>query len=123
MTTTWWTVDEAKGSWVGAPADDDLELLLDVAKAEIIAYAPALDPDDVVTVTPDEGDPYEVQVIPAGYRWAQLAHARNIWNAAKVNPSGGFGADGETFALTPFPLDWAIKQRLRPAAMFGGPTG
>ncbi len=62
--------------------------------------------------------------IPESYRWAQLQHARNIWNATNVNPSAGYGMDEPgSFMIRPFPLDWAIKQRLRPHVVFGGTVG
>ncbi len=121
---TWHTPETARAAWLGAPADDAvLAELLEVARLEILAYAPPLDPENTETVTPEEGEPYEVQTVPEGYRWAQRQHARNVWNAATVNPSAGIGADGEGFALTVFPLDWSIKQRLRPRTVFGGSVG
>jgi hypothetical protein len=40
--------------------------------------------------------------------------ARNQWNAAKVDPANG-GLGDESFIVTPHPLDWMIKQILRPA--------
>jgi len=99
---TWNTLDSARG-WDGWPDalhidDHSLYRLLDVARGEVIAYAPAL-PEDAP--------------IPENYRMAQLMQARNRWNAARVDPSGG-DADNTSFALTPFPLDWDIKQVLRP---------
>lgn len=68
-------------------------------------------------------DPSGQQDIPDGHRWAHLAHARNIWNAQKVNPSGGLGDDQQGFALTPFPMDWSVRARLRPRVLFGGAVG
>lgn len=68
-------------------------------------------------------NPSAVQDIPEGHRWAHLAHARNIWNAQKVNPSGGIGDDQQGFALTPFPMDWSVRSRLRPRVLFGGAVG
>lgn len=104
----WYTLEEAQADWsgLGAPDADQMERLLDVSKDECLAFSP-------VTLT----DPV---VIPEGHRWAQLAHARNIWNAQKANPSGGFGDDTQGFALTPFPMDWAVRARLRPRVIFGG---
>lgn len=62
--------------------------------------------------------------IPEGHRWAHLQHARNIWNAQQVSPTGRLGGgDDDSFVLTPFPMDWAIKARLRPHAVFGGVVG
>lgn len=96
-------VDAALGivrdRWADAPADDEqLIELLAVARGECEAYAPR------------ETDPQHPG--PEACRIAQLMHARNIWNASAVAPSGDFGEG--SFTLTVHPLDWAITQRLRP---------
>lgn len=95
----WQTVDTARDIWEQAPNDDArLFQLLELAKQQVLAYAPAL-----TLLAP----------IPPNYREAQIMQARNIWNAGKVDPqSGGFGED--SFVIRPFPLDWMIKQILRP---------
>lgn len=51
--------------------------------------------------------------IPTNYRLAQMMHTRNLWNAARVGVDGSAG--GDTFEITPRPLDWHVKQVLRPA--------
>lgn len=109
MATTFYTADEARQAWTGLGVPDDAQMveLLDVSKAECLAYAPVVDEAD----------------IPDGHRWAHLQHAKNIWNAQNVNPSGTIGDEQTGFALTPYPLDWAIKQRLRPRVIFGGVVG
>lgn len=56
--------------------------------------------------------PSEVQDIPDGWRIAQLLQARNIWNSGKATPSGDF--DGGQYSLTTFPLDWQVRQLIRP---------
>lgn len=109
---TWHTIESARDQWVDAPLDDEqLEELLDVAKDAVLAYAPSdedIDPDD-----PDE--------IPTRYRVAQLMQARNVWNSSAASPTGDF--DGAGYGLTTFPLDWQVKQILRPRSVFGGPVG
>lgn len=110
---TWHTVESAREGWLGAPEDPILQELLDVAQAEIVAYAPALP----VTIPP------LAEVIPDGYRWAHREHARNIWNARNTNSQGSYGDDEGGFQLVAFPMDWAIKARLRPRRIFGGPVG
>lgn len=97
----WLSLDAARDSWADAPAADlDLFETLWVAKQQVIVYAPALDP-----LLPRP---------PLNYRKGQAMQARNIWNAAKVDAgSGGFGEG--SFVIRPFPLDWMIKQILRPA--------
>lgn len=96
----WHTLPSARAEWrdAGAIADRRLWVLLDIARTQVTDYAPALEPD---------------QLPPIAYREAQLMQARNLWNASRVDAAGGSGGD-ETFALTPFPLDWTIKQLLRP---------
>lgn len=108
----WYTLEEARNDWAGAPMDDaQLQAVLDVSQYECLTFAsvPTYDP-----LAP---------VIPDGHRWAHLQHAKNIWNAQKVNPSGQLGDDTQGFALTPWPLEWSIKQRLRPRVIFGGSVG
>lgn len=100
----WHTIDTARDEWADAPSDDvKLFKLLWNARNEVEAYAPTLAAD---------------RRPPINYTEGQLLHARNIWNASKVDPaSGGMGDD--SFIIRPFPLDWAIKQRLRPQTILG----
>ena len=96
----WLTLDAAREDWADAADIPDRTLydLLTVAKNDVIAFAPALAAD----VLP-----------PTHYRKAQGMQARNIWNASRVDPaSGGTGED--SFAIRIFPLDWSIRQSLRP---------
>lgn len=117
---TWHTPETARDQWADAPLDDnDLVELLEVAQQAVLAYAPAL-PEDDVTVE----DGYVIpaaQNIPANYRRAQLMQARNIWNASNASTGGEF--DGSSYGITTHPLDWQIKQILRPRTVFGGPVG
>jgi hypothetical protein len=99
----WHDVASARDEWVDAPVDEDdgddiLTGLLASAKAAVIAYAPAVE------------EP--LTDIPEGYRQAQLMQARNIWNSGKASPSGDF--DGGQYGLSTFPLDWMIRQLIRP---------
>jgi hypothetical protein len=94
----WHTLDTARDQWVDAPYQDEiLSDLLAIAQEQCLAYAPGAS-----GTAPTE--PH--------YRVAQLMQARNIWNASKVSPSGDLG-DG-TYVISPKPLDWMIKQLLRP---------
>jgi hypothetical protein len=47
--------------------------------------------------------------------------ARNVWNSEQASPGGNL--DGSGFGLTIHPLDWQVKQLLRPRSVFGGPVG
>lgn len=98
--TTWHDVDSAREQWRDAPVDDErLETLLIVAQQQVLAFGSLVwaDGDDV----------------PVNYRLAQLMQARNAWNAVNVDPSNGETGEG-TFAIRPFPLDWTVKQMIRP---------
>ena len=104
---TWHTPASAREHWADAPGypEDEADVLvelLEVAREQVEAYAPALP-------LPAEGEALE---IPATYRYAQLMQARNIWNASTVSPGGDLG-EGD-FTITVHPLDWTVKQMLRP---------
>lgn len=92
----WHTVDSARLEWSDATGIDDLRLysLLELARQQCAAFAPAL--------AADARPPLE-------YRHAQLMQARNLINAGRAEGDG----DGD-FVLRPFPLDWMVKQTLRP---------
>lgn len=95
----WYDVPDARAEWPDAPDDDGtLEQLLEVAQSAVLAYAPALAADAVG--------------VPVTYRHAQLMQARNIWNSSRVSPSSDFA--GGDFTMTTYPLDWQIRQILRP---------
>ncbi len=98
---SWHNLDSIREDWADADniADGTLFDLLEVARKDVTAYGPSL------------GEP-EPAVIPTNYLVAQRMQTRNIWNANKVSPDGGIG-EGD-FIIRPFPLDWQIKQLLRP---------
>lgn len=97
--SAWHTLDTIRGEWPDAEFIDDGPLweLLTLARGDVLAFAPALAADAPV---------------PERYRTAQRVQARNIWNASKVSPDGGIGTDD--FVIRPFPLDWHVKQIIRP---------
>lgn len=99
---TWHTIETARDEWDDAPLNDDvLTELLAVAQQQVIAYAPTLPVADPPTTE-----------VPTNYRFGQLRQAQNLWTAGQVDSSGGLG-EGE-FVVRPHPLDWIIKQILRP---------
>lgn len=101
---TWLTLDEARDWWRDAPLDDDLlQLYLDGAAEQVAEYGPTRVAEAIAA------DP---NAVPERYRLAQLAQTRNLWNAVKTDPSGGIGDEGFTFR--PYPLDWTVKQIIRP---------
>lgn len=101
----WVTIDEARDRWRDAPGDDDyLQDLLDLAQQQVLEFGPAR----IATTIADDPD-----AVPTNYRMAQLTQARNTWNAVKSDPlSQGIGDEG--FVFRPFPMDWTVKQMIRP---------
>jgi hypothetical protein len=100
----WHTVDTARADWRDAPeADRQVWIALELAKREVLDFAPELEPTDLELVPRP----------PIDYVQAQIMQARNLWNVAKTDPAnGGMGED--SFIIRPFPLDWMIQQVLRP---------
>lgn len=97
----WLGVDseELPAVWPGAldVPEEGLALLLDAAREQCEAYAPRLAPDAPV---------------PARYRQAQALQARALWQAGQTDQGGEIGGAG--YQLPTFPMDWAIKNLLRP---------
>lgn len=94
--------DRLLAAWHDAPIEntETLGFILTTARKQVIAYAPALDPDDEAAAYPDE------------YAYWQLEQARNLWNAGRTSGDGIVGAEGYTFQ--PRPLDKTIKDGIRP---------
>lgn len=101
----WHSLGSARAEWDGAKQLDDVRLfvLLETAKRDCVAYLPAAG-----TRRPAIAE-----------REAQLLHARNRNAAARIDPASGDAGVGD-YAVGPFPLDWAVKQLLRPKRRFGG---
>ena len=85
----------------GADLSPDLaEVLLTSAREACEAYAPAApDGDDDVTVA-------------RSWRVAQVMQARAVYRSFKAGGGDAIGGDG--LAVTVFPLDWSVRQLLRP---------
>lgn len=132
----WHSLYTAREEWRDAP-DDDVKLyrLLNVAKLQVTAYAyprtvsvgnipgivwddPELPlvPSNWVEDPDNPGFYFNTDELPARppFNWvqAQLMQCRNIWNAAKTDPSGAIGDNG--FEIRPYPMDNFIKQVIRP---------
>lgn len=104
----WHTIASIADGWADVPWQDEIVYeLLELAKEQVVAYAPVLVPNVDLSVT-----------IPARYRKGQAMQARNLWTAAKVDPSNGQIGD-DTFTIRPYPLDWVVKQILRPKQVLG----
>jgi hypothetical protein len=109
--TNWYSVDTTDdqarllAAWTDAPVENSelAGMLLDVAKEQVLAFAP--EPDD-------DADPDAPP--PARYVYAQLQQAQNLWNAGRSSQDGDVGGDGYSF--TPRPLDKTIRALIRPTS-------
>jgi hypothetical protein len=127
----WHTPTTARTFWRDAPGDDNvLAAYLSAARAAVLAYAPAI-PDepqpDIIDGGGPEDDGGEIidggtpesneDPIPDAWALAQVMQARNIWNAGRAAPSGDF--DGSSYGVSAFPIDWQVRQLLRPRRVKG----
>lgn len=105
----WHDPETLRDEWSDAEqlSDELLVELLEIAQVQVMAYARKSDRDAYEAATAEE--PYDV---PVSLRKAQRRHAENIWNATTANPAGGSG-DGD-FIIKPHPIDWHVKQLIRP---------
>lgn len=75
-------IERIEAAWNDAPTDnlDLLGALLDIAREDVIEYAP----------DPPEGEEFE-----PGNRhvYAQLQHARSLWNVGYMNEQGDLGSE------------------------------
>jgi hypothetical protein len=103
----WVDVDAlvASASWAAHADPDDLADALHSAYEECLLYGP-LD-SNRRRWTPDSVVP-----VPARFARAQALQARASIREAINNPSDNQGFDG--VQVTVFPLDWRVKQLLRP---------
>lgn len=92
----------ARKLWKDAPADDDvLNMYLSAASDAVSAYQ-----YDQGAVSSDT------------YDMAVTFQARNIWNSSKASAGTG-DFDGSGYGLTSAPLDWQVKNLLRPQRGIG----
>ena len=111
---SWHDTESVRKFWKDAPADEDvLNAYLTAARDAVLAYAPTL-PGEQYTYEDGYIVPTE---IPDVWALAQAMQARNIWNAIKAAPGGDM--DGSNYGITAYPLDWAVKQLLRPQRGMG----
>jgi hypothetical protein len=118
---TWADTETARKLWRDAPADDAvLVLYLSAAREACLAFAPLPEDDDSTGGYGE--DPYGGygggSDIPDRYLLAQVMQARNSWNSGKASPSDGV-FDGSGFGIGTAPLDWQVKQLLRPQRALG----
>lgn len=104
---TWHSASTAAQQWpdIATMGADQATELLEVAKQQVLAYAPTL-------AVPDAAE------IPDSYRLAQVMQARALWQAQRAAPGGELGGDG--FGVRVYPMDWQVKALLRPPAGYPG---
>lgn len=93
-------IDEVVRYWPQAGTDlepDELAPLLASARTQCEAYAPALT---------------EGAEVPENYRLAQALQARALFRSGIAGSNDQIGAEGYT--VTVFPMDWTVKNLLRP---------
>lgn len=99
----WLTLQTARDQWPDAPYDEILlHQILDTAKFQCIAYAPAIEAG---------------KQPPINYVQAQLLQSRAIYQSVVANQNDNVGIDG--FAVRVFPLDFTIRALLRPKRAIG----
>ncbi|MFS6529708.1 hypothetical protein V8Z69_07520 [Microbacterium aurugineum] len=120
------SLDRIEDAWSDAPVDNPelCEMLLDVARGDVVFYAEAEDPNEQITELltllgySDEaiaaalaalGE--DVPETPPRYVFAQLQQAKNLYNAGRIvgNQVGGDG-----FSFVPRPLSKEIQKIIRP---------
>ncbi|WP_133177894.1 hypothetical protein [Microbacterium testaceum] len=89
-----------------APTDELGGFLLEIAREQVIEYAPAGS-----VGWPADGGAYKEPSSALVY--AQLQQARNLWNAGQAGSDGAIGTEGYSF--TPRPLDKTIRSIIRPS--------
>ena len=107
MAASWYSLDTPDetdrlvAAWSGAPVENAelCGMLLEVAKEQVLAFAPEL------TV----GDP-----LPVRWVYAQLMQAENLYNAGRAQSDGDAGTEGYSFI--PRPLDKTVRSIIRPTS-------
>lgn len=93
----WHSLESARAGWPEASTEDErVYRLLHTARIQCEQFAP-----DYAGRAPET------------YRQAQLLQARALWASGAVSQGDQFG-DGAGLSVTVFPMDWTVKNLLRP---------
>lgn len=109
---SWNTPAEAKKVWADAAsfADPDLQMLLDSAHRDCFVYLDPIDGQDPLDL---EVNPTPDASLKASLQLAEIYQARARYQAIlSAGEGNAVGVEGMT--VTVFPLDWQVKQLLRP---------
>lgn len=103
-------IERLELAWLGAPTEqvEVCAMLLDVAREQVVEFAPASAFGVGVTGAPDHTVP------AARLVFAQLMQAQNLWSAGSVSSNGELGP--ESFSFTPRPMDKTIRSIIRPSS-------
>ena len=102
---------QVQNYWPGSVDVDAEELgaLLTSAAIQCDAYAPKMTITDIAVVgTTTECEDYA----PDNYLHAQVLQARALYRSTMAGSGDQIGVDGQT--VTIFPMDWTVKNLLRP---------
>jgi len=124
-----WYDQGIRSDWKDAPSNDVvLNQILDAAKQQVLAFDNGYNWRNNSSLSVDEdGNPVDFPgdypndfpgEVPTCLVMAQRMQARNLWNANRVDPQNAQVGD-DTFVMRPFPLDWVIKQVIRPKSPLG----
>ena len=97
--------------WLDAPGEPALSRYLGAAYGQCLDFLPHLPVTDPITLVVTD-EPVVPAPVPAGYVLAQIMQARALYRSALVGSGDGIGADG--MSVTVFPMDWTVKNLLRP---------
>src|SRR5665647_2405660 len=94
--------------WADAPLDAvDLARYLGAAHEQCVAFLPYTTDPATGVQTPTIPDP-----VPDTFVLAQVFQARALYRSALAGSGDAIGADG--LSVTVFPMDWTVKNLLRP---------
>lgn len=110
----WYTLETIRADWRDAPSSDTvLQQLLDASKQQVLAFDNGYTWRKAGGAQADYTGDYRAGAVPSNLVMAQRMQVRNLWNASQVDASGNAGGE-DTFVIRPFPLDWVIRQVIRP---------
>ena len=103
--------------WADAPVDEDvLARYMGAAHEQCVDFLPHITASVTDPVTGEVTDTFEPVIpapIPGRFVLAQIMQARALYRSMLAGSGDGIGADG-LLSVTVFPMDWTVKNLLRP---------
>ena len=105
----WVNTETDLEDWADRPDEPALSRYLTAAHRQCLDFLPytTATVDGVTTETTVVPDP-----VPANFVLAQIMQARALYRSVLSGSGDAIGADG--MAVTVFPMDWTVKNLLRP---------